>query len=192
MNDIYPTIARIFPIHDHSWLDQIETENEVISLHHNADKEPGIVGWDIIVDEVKSEIESLLDIGLPEVLAKAWNTEGMLVKYLDKEKYPPEETVVVPLVKHSIKSTHHPYVEVMIDDAAIGKVHLDIAIEMMLEGFNLKIQNGMIKAIATGVCKAKGSIGIEGTTLMEKQMKPIALPGIIALKDGIEITSKPS
>jgi len=122
------------------------------------------------------------------VLAGAWNTEGILVKYLDKEKYPPDKTVIVPLVKHSIKSSHHPYIEVLVDDVAMGKVHLDIVIEMVLEGFNLKIQDGKIKAIATGICKAKGSVGLDGVTLMEEKMKPISLPGIISLKDGIEIT----
>jgi len=188
MNDIYPTIARIFPLEDHSWLEQIETEKEVVSLHHHADKEPGIVSWSSILDEVKAEIETLLDIGIPDVVAGAWNTAGKLVEYLDQEKYPPNETVIVPLLKHSIQSSHHPYIEVLVDDMSMGKVHLDIVVEMVLEGFYLKIKAGKIKAIETGMCKAKGSIGIEGVTLMEEQMKPITLPGVISLGDGIEIT----
>jgi hypothetical protein len=188
MSDTYPTIARLFTFGDHGWLDNIENEKEIVSLHHNADKEPGIVSWSTILDEVKDQIETLLDIGIPEVVAGAWNTAGKLVEYLDKEKYPPDETVIVSLVKHSIVSNHHPYVEVMIDDVTMGKVHLDIDVEMVLEGFYLKIQAGKIKEIETGICKAKGSIGIEGVTLMEEKMKPITLPGVISLGEGIEIT----
>jgi len=188
MKTSYPTIAQIFPHGDLGWLDQIESEQEIVALHDSADKEASIVEWSIILDEVKAEIETLLDIAIPEVLAGAWNSAGMLVQYLNKEKYPVDETVIVPLVEHTIESSHHPYIEVLIDDMPMGKVHLDIEIEMNLEGFNVKLQNGRIKAIATGLCKAKGSIAIQGVTIAEEEMKPISLPGVIRLQEGIEIT----
>ncbi len=188
MNTTYPTIAQIFPHGDSTWLDEIESEQEILALHENTDKEASVVGWDIILNEVKEEIETLLDIAVPEVLAGAWNSAGMLVQYLNKEKYPADETVIVPLVKHSIQSSHHPYIEVLIDDMPMGKVHLDIEIEMDLEGFNVKIQAGKIKAIATGTCKAMGSIAIQGVMIAEEEMKPIVLPGIITLPEAIPIS----
>src|SRR5262245_18512962 len=59
---------------------------------------------------VRSELGNLLNqIRLVDIFVGAWNKSRELRKYSDPKKYPPDEANFVPLVEHTITSTHQPY-----------------------------------------------------------------------------------
>jgi hypothetical protein len=149
------------------------------------------VKWPVAFDIIVKKITDILDIGILDIMVMAWNKYRMLLKYADREKYPPGETLLVPLVEHTIKSEHRPFIEILINDKPVGKVEFNITISLMLKGIILKIQDGKIKGVTTGTCKGKGTIKCENIVILEKETAPISLPGSIDLGEGIPIKGIP-
>ncbi|HEY54975.1 MAG TPA: hypothetical protein G4N91_01660 [Dehalococcoidia bacterium] len=169
-------------------LSSLESNKKVSSLKEKIWKETKVKG-PLVLDLIIKKTAEILDIGILDIMVKAWNKYKILLKYLDKEKYPPGETFLVPLAEHTIKSEHRPSIEILINDQPAGKIEFSISISIMLEGVILKIQDGKIKGITTGTCKGKGAFACENVVLLEKKTASIPLPGSIDLGEGIPIPS---
>lgn len=170
-----------------SQLSAIESSDKIIKVRDNILKKVKSVQWAATFKELVQKIEDILSISIVDIMIMAWDKSKVLLKYLDNTKYHPEDTILVSLAEHTIKSEHHPYIEMVLNGKSVGSINFDIDIEIVLEGATLKIQNGKIKEIMTGSCKGKGSIMCEGYEIVEKEMKSISLPGTIDLGDGIAI-----
>lgn len=138
---------------------------------------PGILG----------QVDKLLDVGLAEILARAWNSGRELRKYRDRESYPPDKTFEVALARHKVASKHEPRVEVWAGGRKRGEVGFTAEVEIAIEGMRLHIRDGRILKIETGECEAKGSLRCEGFLLFERETSPLRLPGVLDLDDGLEI-----
>ena len=145
------------------------------------------LGWGVLREEILKKVEDLLNISLPEIFTAAWNKYHILLQYLDRQKYPPNESFLVPLAEHTINSEHHPSLEIMINEQPVGKINFAISVALTLEGIILKIQDGKIKEIFTGTCKGKGTVKCEDQVILEEKMKSLSLPGSIDLGEGIPI-----
>jgi len=157
------------------------------SLKETLVKEAKDVWWPTAYDTVVDKVDALLNVPLSDIMIGAWKKYSILLKYCDPTKYGPDETFLVPLAEHTITSTHKPYIEVLVNEKEVTKIHFSITISLMLEGFILKVQDGKIKEIRTGTCQGKGEIQCEGVTIKEKQTESYRFPGVIHLGDGVPI-----
>ncbi len=191
MNQPPITLNHFFSFHGkelpQNSLSGIESNEKISSLKEAFSREAKGIKWSVAFREMIKKIEDLLNIGVPDIMVKAWNKYSLLLKYSDKKKYSPDETFLVPLAEHTIKSEHHPYLEILINNKPVGKMVFDINIALMLEGIILKIQDGKIKEILTGSCKGKGTIKHGDFVIFEKASGPISLPGTLDLGDGLPI-----
>ncbi len=165
----------------------LQSNQQWVNLRDRLAKEVKRLPWEGVLHNIRDRFEALLDIGLPDILVGGWNKYRILRKYVDKEKYPPEEVIMIPLVDHTIESEHHPYLEFLVNEESIGKIEFQITVSLTLEGFTLKIQDGKVKEILTGNCKGKGTIKCENAVLFERELTPIHLPGSIDLGEGLPI-----
>lgn len=166
----------------------IESSEKISSLKERVLKEAK-VKWPVAFNKIVEKIEDIFDIGILDIMVMAWNKYRILLKYLDREKYPPSETFLVPLAEQTIKSEHHPFIEILINDELVGKIEFNITISLMLKGIILKIQDGKIKEVLIGTCKGKGTVKCENLVILEKETESISLPGAIDLGEGIPIAS---
>jgi hypothetical protein len=141
----------------------------------------------ISFSDITKKIGDLLDIPISDILATAWNKCGLLLKYTDKEKYPPDKIYFVHLAEHTIKSEHKPYMEITLDEKPVGKINFNVTLSLTLKGIILKIQDGRIKGINPGECKGKGAIQCEGAMLLEQETESFSLPGSVDFGEGIPI-----
>ncbi len=145
--------------------------------------------------EMGAKIGEVLNVGLDEVLASAWKKYKGLQEYTDPAKHPPEETALVPLAKHAIKSAHKPHVDLKIKDVLIGSIQLEVKLALSVEGIVLKVQDGKIHDVRAGSCKASGSLkcslkskaGAKELLDLKKETPKFELRGAIRLGDGIAI-----
>lgn len=187
------TLNQFFSLEKDLWqkrLSMIES-SEKISLLKESVLQEARVKWPLAFDTIAEKITDILNIGIPDIMVMAWNKYKILLKYLDKQKYPPSETFLVPLAEHTIKSEHRPYIEILINDKPVGKIEFNIAISLALKGIILKIQDGKIKEVITGTCKGKGTIRCENLVILEKETESISLPGSINLGEGMPIKAIP-
>ena len=189
MNDSSTTLSSFFHVESlpKTQFSKIEPSENIAAIKQRAIAKAIQNGWPLIFDEVFKQIEKLFGIEVPEIIKKAWNEGAALLKYLDKEKYPPDETILVTLVEHTIKSTHKPYLEILINDAPIGKIEFEVEIALTLKGTILKIQDSTIKGIYIGSCKGEGVVKCEGIQIMKRETSEFSLPRSIDFKDGLRI-----
>lgn len=167
-------------------LSSVESSKQISTVRDKIIKEAKCK-WPIAFEIIIKKIADILDIGILDIMVMAWNKYRILLKYADREKYPPDETFLVPLAEHTIKSEHCPSIEILINGNPIGKINFNITVSLMVEGIILKIQDGKIKEITTGTCKGKGTVMCENIVILEKQTESISLPGSIDLGEGIPI-----
>ncbi len=190
MNSSPITLSQFFSSEKELWrekLSLIESAEGMSLLKDKVIKEAR-VKWPVVLDIAVEKITDILDISILDIMVRSWQKYADLLKYLDKRKYPPNETILVPMAKHTIKSEHHPFLEILINNQPVGKkVEFNITVTLVLEGIALKIQDGKIKGVATGTCQGKGTIKCENRLILEKKTESISLPGSIDLGEGIPI-----
>lgn len=161
----------------------IETSKQIEELKKNLQKEAESLKWPPILDQVADKIADLLNITIKDIMVGAWNNYHYLDKYLDRSRYAPDETILVPLAEHTIKSKHHPCIEILVNDCVIDDIKLDITVAFKLKGIMLTIRDGKIRQIQTGTCKGSGTVKYEQMILAQKELSTISLPGKISLGD---------
>lgn len=168
--------------------EHLEEALDAKQLMQKISKQARELRWASVQGAILEKVPELLNVKMTDVLLGAWKKFKMLQKYADRERYTPEETILVPLADHTVKSEHHPYVEILVGEQPIQKIAFDVSFELTLHGFVLSIQDAAIKGIQTGTWQGKGAIAFKGIVLVEKSFEPIELPGKIGLGRGISLS----
>lgn len=191
MNNNQPTVKTLFGMDGirapQDVKVKIEKTGQVTSLREKISGAVGKTVWPNAFDEISRKTTDLLDMNLIDLLLGAWNKYQGLKKYLDKEKYPPTQSVLVPLAEHTVRSEHRPYVEVLVNDEIIATITFHVALVFTVRGALLLVQDGKIKSVKTGEIKGKGTVKCEEALLLEQDFRTISLPGTIDLGEGIPI-----
>jgi hypothetical protein len=137
--------------------------------------------------EVGTRFGELLDVSLVDIMGSAWQKYASLWKYGDPQKYPPSESVLVPLGEHTIDSTHEPAIEVLVGDKPVVRLKFNIDVALKPKSAIVRIQGGRIKEIQPGEVHAEGKIKFGEVVLAEHTTRTVAFPRSINLGDGIAI-----
>lgn len=173
-----------------SWDDMIDKLKTGDSLSDLKNKVLGHLApehWPNMAAGIADKAKELFDVDLGWLLVTGWSKYQELREYADPKKYPPDESKLVPLGKHTLNVAYSPYLEVLYNGQPFGKLAFDVTLSFELEGFVLTIQNGRIKRVHTGNCKAKGKIEYKDYKLAEKALTQVSLPGTIELGEGISL-----
>lgn len=145
-------------------------------------------GWrDAVAERIGETLRAACDVPVANVLAATWNQYRELLEYRDPEKHPTGEFSLVPLRKHTIDSTHHPFVELYVGETRLGALEFEVKVEITLEGALLGIKNGRFRELRTGTSEVKATVSWEGATLLERPLEKYTLPGVIGFGEGIPI-----
>ena len=155
-------------------------------LRNEAPKAPG-VHQTALAEAAADKVPDLLNVKVMSILTGAWTKYELLKKYADRREYPPEEVVLLPLSEHTVKSDHHPYIEILANGRPVGKITFDVTVSLKLESFELKLQDGKIKAVNAGTVQGSGEISFYGVTLIKKDLQPVTVRASINLGDGISL-----
>lgn len=192
MTDTDLTLRHFFAYHGdnlpHERLSLLEAGDALSKLKERVLAEARGIRWPAAFGEIMKRVDELLEPSLPGIMAAAWNKRRLLRTNLDRDKYPPDKTVLVPLLEHTVKSEHRPYIEIYLNDRKVGTVNFLVTVSLSFEGLTLKIRGGRILEILTGSCKGKGIISCEGCILVERETAPFPLPGVIRLGEGVPIS----
>jgi hypothetical protein len=143
--------------------------------------------WPNVVSGLGEKVGELFDVDVGLLLVSAWRKYGELKEFGDPKKHGPDESILVPLGKHTLKVAYSPYLEILFNDRPLGKIVFDVTLSFDLEGFVLTIQNGKIMKVRTGSCQGSGKIEYNDHTLLRKALTKFSLPGSIELKEGISL-----
>ena len=99
--------------------------------------------------------------------------------------------VLVPLARHTVSSTHKPFVEILVRETAVARLELDVRLAVQLEGVVLRIQDGRIGEIRAGSWRGSGSLELlyAGASLLQRRTETDKheFEGGLALEPPVEI-----
>ena len=148
-------------------------------------KEP--IPWSRVQSEIAGLLSDALNTSVLEVWASAWKTYKELKQDAEESRRSPGAVVLSRLAEHSINSTLHPYVEVLLGREMLGKITFDVTLTTVIKGLLLGLKNGQIVSLQLAKCEWAGSIGTKGITLLERELAKLDLPGRINLKHGLSL-----
>ena len=175
------------PKKNKSTLDKLRSKEAIGELKNKVNKECPSLEWKAVWNSINGHVDKLLKISIVEIMTRPWKNFRELSKYEDEHKYPPDRSFIVPLLEHTITSTHNPEIVVELESLFKQTIPFDITVELILKGFSLEIQSGKIKKIFTGECQGSGLVQCMHVTLYKKELENISLPGVINLGEGIRI-----
>jgi hypothetical protein len=140
-----------------------------------------------VSSEVMKKLEGVLDVDLGGIVLEGWGKYKELLQYRDRTRYPPDQTILLPLAHHEIRSVHKPYVDVLLDDKPIGRVTFTVDLRLIFDGVVLVIQDAAIKEIKSGSCEGRGVLSCGQVALVDRRIVKFDLPGRIKLGDGFPI-----
>lgn len=184
------TLNQVFDFYEGLTTEQnanLESAASMAKLKDKIAEEVKEIRWSVAAREIVLKISDLLDIPILGIMTKTWSKYVTILEFLEENKLPPEEVVLIPLTEHMIKSDHNPSIKILLNDYEIGKIDFQVKIALHLKGMVLKIQNGRIMEIKTGECRASGTVTCENQVILEKESAHIPLPGSIDLGKGVPI-----
>ena len=147
----------------------------------------GLMNSADVLRTIGGGIADLLRLDVGVILIGGWKKMAEIRRYTDREKYGPDETVVVELTRHTVTSTHKPILDVVVDGVKMDTVPFDLKLTMTLDGALVTIRDGKILAVSPGACKAGGELKCEGYTILKRDSAPITLQRSWTFKEPIEI-----
>lgn len=161
----------------------IETGGDTVAVGIGGAADVRMLKWPVFSSAVSRHIGELLDVGIPDVLANAWNKSAAVHEHLEKSRQSPGESFLLPLAEHTIESEHTPSIEVLKNGKPVAKLAFTARVVLTVEGAVLRIQNGDIREIQTGQVKGSGTLKCGGAVLVEKETQAIPLPGRVVLRE---------
>ena len=131
-----------------------------------------------------NKIAALLDDQVLDALAGGWSKSVEILKYRDREKYPPQNSYLIALGEHTVSHECHPSIDLFINNVRHKTLEFVVKLAVELKGFQLEIQDARIRKIHTGAWAGSGSVTLSGMEIYKKELKPVALPGIVDLGEG--------
>ena len=170
-------------------------ESGLVGLESDIKEQLPKIPFKSVQKEMGAKIAESLNVGIDEILIAGWKKYQGFQEYADPSKHPPEESILVPLAKHTIQSAHRPHVDLKIKGMDVASVVLEVEVAVTLEGVVLKVQGGKIRDVKAGSCQASGKlecslkskVGSKELLSLEKKTGKFQLKGTISLGDGIAI-----
>ncbi len=183
------SLGQLFDLHakGKQQIDSLRSQQKIRELQQTIQKKHLDLKWPVVWDTVIGQIDKLLDIPLSGILLQAWAKKQEIEKYREPGKYPPDETFLVPLLTHTLASTHKPSIEISIGEVFHETIPFTISLKLHLKGFSLEIAGGKIMKIHAGECTATGSVSCMEVTLIKKESAVLKLPEMIDIGEGFNL-----
>lgn len=130
-----------------------------------------------MTNTVAEKLKDALNVGIDQIMLSAWSQHRDLVNDLEKSRQLKGETILVPLADHTIRSTHHPAVEVMVNDRRVAAFKFNANLMMRIQRAVLRVEAGEVVGVEAGVWHGVGQLKCGPVTLVEHETKEFALPG---------------
>src|SRR6266403_1197640 len=120
MTEASLTLRELFQVDPKDLSARVEPGLEVYRAAQNARekiaKEARTIRWPWVRKIVAEQSEELLNPNVVDVLVNSWKKYMRIEKYADSANYAPSQKILEPLAEHTVKSEHHPYVQILLKE----------------------------------------------------------------------------
>jgi hypothetical protein len=137
-------------------------------------------------DQIASVAHGLLDLDLGGLVIAAWGKYADLTAAAKRTFTTPDSSEVVELAAHSITSTHHPFVELLVNDVHVATVRFELGVKFVVKALVATVQHGRLVAVHSGDCDLTATLAAEGRQLAKREAH-LQLPLLVRLGGGIPL-----
>jgi hypothetical protein len=137
-------------------------------------------------DQIATVAHGLLDLDLGGLVIAAWGKYADLMTAAKRTFATPDSSEVVELATHTITSAHHPYVELLVNDAHVATVHFELAVKFVVKALVATVQHGRLVAVHSGDCDVTATLAAEGRQLAKRETH-LEVPLLVRLGGGIPL-----
>jgi hypothetical protein len=142
--------------------------------------------WQAAEGEIASVARGLLDLDLGDLVLAGWRKYADLIAAAKRTLADPDTPEVMELASHRVTSTHHPSVDLLLDDVRVASVRFELTVEFLLKGLVTTMRAGRLVAVSGGSCDVTATLAAEGSQLAKREAH-LQLPLVIRLGDGIPL-----
>jgi hypothetical protein len=166
---------------------QVEQASDTHQAREQLSGRDDATGWPAAWSQLQSKLPQLFDVPLLDILLASWEKYSLVSLYAEPDAQEPGKRTTLDLDKRSLTSTHKPRVELRVHDQLIATLPFTIKLQLQFKTLRLTVGDGRIWRIETGHCEGKGSVLMNGQTILERSFAEVDLPGLIDFEEGIPI-----
>jgi hypothetical protein len=133
--------------------------------------------WALIGSTATDAIRSRLNFDVVELLGRGWVFARELHEYKDPNKHPPEESSIVYLGQHKMKTELYPVLTLMIGPIS-RELRFTLEMTAHINSVALSIRDGHITGLGTGDCFVEAELKYREIALHDPvKSRKVTLPG---------------
>jgi hypothetical protein len=136
--------------------------------------------------ELSAVLSRLLDQDLGQIVVAGLRHHPALIRAARATEADAAAVEVVQLAAHQITSSHHPYVDVVIDGVKLATVHFDLDLTFDIDVLVATVRQARLMNVQSGHCTVTVALGAEGHPVASRQV-PLDLAVTVRLGDGIDL-----
>jgi hypothetical protein len=143
--------------------------------------------WQAVHQETAAVVDGLLNLHLGDLLISGWCKYTDLTKAAKRTLASPGSEEVVALATHRIVSTHHPSVDLIVNEAKAHTFEFDLTVIFDITGVAAVVRRGDLVALRGGKCLVTATLKLEKTPLELIRKANIDLHLVVPLRRPIAL-----
>jgi len=180
-----PTTLRAFFLEPPSdWQARFIKTTESQQTSSDVGRATGLADVDrrVMTNTVAEKLRDALEVSINQILLSAWSQHRDLAGDLERSQQLKGESLLVPLADHTIRSTHHPAVEVMVNDRRVAAFKFNANLMMRIRRAIVRVEAGEVVGVESGAWHGVGQLKCGPVTLVEHETKEYGLPKNLSQK----------
>ncbi|OBG24591.1 hypothetical protein A5764_09305 [Mycobacterium sp. 852002-51057_SCH5723018] len=136
--------------------------------------------------EIASATSGFMSANLADVAAAGWKKYDALKNAARRTRDDPHAKELIALTTHKIASSHHPHVDLYVDDKRLATIEIGLEIALNITGVIAAVQQGRLTEIQSGSCTLTGSLAVQEIEMIKRQRK-FDLYGAFRLGHGVPL-----
>jgi hypothetical protein len=120
-------------------------------------------------DQVAAVADGVLALDLGDLMIAGWRKQGQLAAAAERTAANPGTSELVELATHRVSSVHHPYVELLVNDARVTTVNFELHLEFEIKALVATMRAGHLVSLHSGDCDLSATLTAEGVRLASRR-----------------------
>jgi hypothetical protein len=122
-------------------------------------------------DQVAAVADGVLALDLGDLVVAGWRKQGQLAAAAERTAANPGTSELVELATHRVSSVHHPYVELLVNDARVTTVNFELDLEFEVKALVATVRDGHLVSLHSGDCDLSATLTAEDIRLASRRQQ---------------------
>ena len=136
--------------------------------------------------ELSAALSRLLDLDLGQIVVAGLRHHPALERAARATEADPAAVEVVQLAAHQITSSHHPYVDIVVDGVKLAVVHFDLDLTFDIDVLVGTVRQARLVNVQSGHCSVTAALGAANHPIASRETQ-LDLAVTVRLGDGIDL-----